>query len=330
MPRETTEIHADRKNMDNNLLGIHHVTAISGNPQPNIDFYAGVLGQRLVKRTVNFDDPGTYHLYYGDDRGHPGTIVTFFPWANAPRGVKGSGQITDISFSIPANALDYWMERLNSHNIPFQQPYARFNEQILKFADPDGLLLELVAHSEKEDRSGWQQGPVPAQYAIRGVFGVTLTEADLERTETMLTQALGFHRVAEEGKRTRYETGNGGAGTFADVVLRSDAPRGRIAVGSVHHVAWRTPSDEQQEAWREELVTQGSDVTPVLDRQYFHSIYFREPGGVLFEIATDPPGFTIDEPVEELGTHLKLPPWLETERAALEEVLVPISLPTSR
>jgi glyoxalase family protein len=314
--------------MDNTLLGIHHVTAISGSPQPNIDFYVGVLGQRLVKRTVNFDDPGTYHLYYGDDLGHPGTIVTFFPWANAPRGVKGSGQIADISFSIPADALDYWMERLNRYNIPFRQPFARFNEHALTFADPDGLLLELVAHSEKEERSGWSNGPIPPQYAIRGIFGVTLTEASLERTAAMLTDSLGFRKIAADGNRARYATGSGGAGTFADVVVQSDAPRGRVAVGSVHHVAWRTPNDEQQLAWRENLIAEGNDVTPVMDRQYFHSIYFRVPGGVLFEIATDPPGFALDEPVAELGTHLKLPPWLEPERATLEKTLVPITLPS--
>jgi glyoxalase family protein len=316
--------------MDNNLLGIHHVTAISGSPQPNIDFYAGVLGQRLVKRTVNFDDPGTYHLYYGDDMGHPGTIVTFFPWANAPRGRKGTGQTTAISFSVPANALDYWIERLNTYNVPLQQPISRLNERVISFDDPDGLSLELVAHSEKEERAGWQNGPVPDEYAIRGMFGVTLMEASEERTGAMLTQALGFRKVAEEGNRSRYETGDGGAGTFVDVLIQPQLPRGRVAVGTVHHVAWRTPSDEQQVEWREKLAELGSDVTPVLDRQYFHSIYFREPGGVLFEIATDPPGFAIDEPIEELGTHLKLPPWLEPERTTLEGVLVPITVPTSR
>ncbi len=314
--------------MDNNTIaGFHHLTAIVGDPQQNVDFYTHVLGQRLVKRTVNFDDPGTYHLYYGDEVGTPGTIITFFPWPNAPQGRRGAGQIVDISFSIPATALDYWVERLVLHGVTVTGPVARFNEQVISFLDPHGLSLELVAHQEVDSRSGWKKGPVPEAYAIRGFYSVTLAENNQEQTATMLTDVLGFRPLKQEGNRFRYETGTGGPGAIVDVLSLPDQPRGRIAVGTVHHVAWRTEDDAHQLDWRQHLLSRGSDVTPVLDRQYFHSIYFHEPGGVLFEIATDPPGFAIDEPVEELGTHLKLPPWLEPRRPQIEEVLLPIQLP---
>jgi glyoxalase family protein len=315
--------------MDTPILGLHHVTAIATDPQRNIDFYTGLLGLRLVKVTINFDDPGSYHLYYGDDRGHPGTLLTFFPWPTAPKGRRGTGQATAVSFSIPQEALDYWVERLKSHAIAVDGPVARFAEQVLALADPDGLALELVAHEGATERTGWTHGPVPAAYAIRGLACVTLSVAGYERTAALLTRTLGFRPVEQEvdGARFRYEVGSGGYGTFVDVLCLPEAPRGRVAAGTVHHVAWRTPDDEQERAWREELSHQGLNVTPVIDRRYFHSIYFREPGGVLLEIATDPPGFTVDEPPEQLGTHLMLPPWLEPHRAELEQALPPLSLP---
>ncbi len=314
--------------MDNNTLaGFHHLTAIVGDPQQNVDFYTRVLGQRLVKQTVNFDDPGTYHLYYGDEVGTPGTIITFFPWPGAPKGRRGTGQIVDISFSIPATAIEYWVERLTGYGVAITGPTARFNEQVISFFDPHGLSLELVAHHDAQPHSPWKQGPVPEEYAIRGFFSVTLSEAHQERTAQMLIDVLGFRLLQQEGNRFRYEVGAGGPGARLDILNQPDQPHGRIAVGTVHHVAWRTEDDAHQLKWRQHLLSHGSDVTPVRDRQYFHSIYFNEPGGVLFEIATNPPGFSIDEPVEELGTHLKLPPWLENDRSQLEKVLLPLHVP---
>lgn len=310
--------------MQDIIPGIHHVTAICDNPQQNIDFYSGLLGLRLVKQTVNFDMPDTYHLYYGDEQGNPGTILTFFSWPNSPHGRRGTGQIDVISFSIPEQSLDYWKERLARNNIPFNGPSTRFDEQVISFFDPDGLPLELVAHKGAEQHEGWKNGPIPPEHAIRGFHSITLMEPAREDTEAMLTEVLGFQRVGEEGNRTRYKTGSADFATLIDVLTLPGRPYGRVAVGSVHHVAWRTPTDEQELNWRNKLRNLGIDVTPVRDRQYFHSIYFNEPGGALFEIATDPPGFAIDEASQELGTHLKLPPWLEPRRSILEESLPPL------
>jgi glyoxalase family protein len=314
--------------VDNHTIaGLHHLTAIVGDPQQNVDFYTRVLGQHLVKQTVNFDDPGTYHLYYGDEVGTPGTILTFFPWPEAPQGHRGTGQVIDISFSIAATALDYWIDRLSEHGIAITGPITRFDEQVISFIDPHGLSLELVTHQYEELGRGWKKGPIPQAYAIRGFSSVTLAEAHQEPTATMLTDVLGFRLLQQESNRFRYEVGAGGPGARVDVLNLPDQPHGRIAVGTVHHVAWRTEDDAHQLNWRQHLLSHGNDVTPVQDRQYFHSIYFREPGGVLFEIATDPPGFSIDEPVEQLGTHLKLPAWLEPRRSQIEKVLLPIHLP---
>jgi glyoxalase family protein len=313
--------------MDTSIPGIHHVTAICDNPQQNIDFYVGLLGLRMVKQTVNFDMPETYHLYYGDELGHPGTILTFFSWPDSPRGRRGAGQIGTISFSIPRQSLDYWNERLSHHNVLVGGPNTRFDEQVLSFFDPDGLALELVAHGETAKYDAWKDSSVAAEYAISGFHSVTLMEARLDYTAALLTGGLGFQFVGKEGNRTRYKVGTEDFATLLDVLDLPDAARGTVAVGCVHHVAWRTPTDEQQLAWREKLIGLGLEVTPVRDRQYFHSIYFNEPGGVLFEIATDPPGFAIDEPPEELGTHLKLPPWLESTRPMLEKILPPLHLP---
>src|SRR5712692_4383114 len=309
------------------ILGIHHVTAIAGEPQQNLDFYAGFLGLRLVKLTVNYDDLETYHLYYGDEVGHPGTILTFFPWPGAPKGRKGAGQVTFASFSIPQGGVGYWVERLSKRGMRFEGPVNRFEEQVISFTDPDGLNLALVAHPGAEARGGWNRGPIPQEHAIRGFFGVTISEEGYERTASLLTETLGFRLAKEDGNRFRYEVGEGGPGAMVDVLCQPDAPTGLVSVGTVHHVAWRTPNDEQQKEWREELVKARLNVTPVIDRKYFHSIYFREPGGVLFEIATDPPGFTVDERPEQLGSALKLPPWLESARAALEDALPPLETP---
>jgi glyoxalase family protein len=306
--------------------GLHHVTAIAGDPQRNVEFYLRVLGLRLVKRTVNFDAPDTYHLYYGDEVGTPGTILTFFPWAGAPRGRRGTGQATTVSFSIPEASLGYWRERVAGAGVQAQAS-SRLDEDVLVLSDPDGLQIELVARSDTDPRPPWARGPVPGEHAIRGLYAVTLTEHRADTTAGLLTDAMGFRLVDESGNRARFDTGDGGAGARVDVLDEPRGPHGHVAVGTVHHVAWRTPDDAVQLDWRSSLVSEGLNVTPVLDRRYFHSIYFREPGGVLFEIATDAPGFATDEPVETLGTRLQLPPWLESEREWIEQKLPPLTLP---
>lgn len=312
--------------------GIHHVTAIAGSPQENIDFYAGLLGLRLVKLTVNFDDPGAYHLYYGDDAGHPGTILTFFSWPGARRGRPGTGQVGQTSFAIPPGSLPFWRDRLDSAGVrpaePVPEHDRRFGESVLAFLDPDGLSIELVAHEPSE---AWphRDGPVPAKHAIRGFHSVTLEEEGFVRTQELLVDTLGFQPVSQEGQVCRFRAGGDGPGNLVDIRMAPNMQPGMVAVGTVHHVAWRAEDDPSEVALQHDLANLGYNVTQVLDRQYFHSVYFREPGGVLFEIATDPPGFTADESAEELGTHLKLPPWLEAEREAIERVLPPVRLPAA-
>jgi glyoxalase family protein len=306
--------------------GIHHVTAISGEPQRNVDFYVGLLGLRLVKKTVNFDDPGTYHLYYGDGGGSPGSIMTFFPWAGTPNGRIGAGQLTVTSFSFPASSLGYWTERLVEGGVRFEKPEDRFGETVLRFPDPDGLRLELVAATD-DAREGWVGGTVPAEHAVRGFHHVTLLSSDQAGTAELMTGTLGFRQTGEAEGRTRFEAGEGGPGNTVDVANGSGFPRGTMGVGTVHHVAFRVPDEEAQLELRERVAVLGYNVTPVLDRNYFRSIYFREPGGVLFEIATDPPGFAADEDREHLGESLKLPPWLEPRREELEGVLPSLRVP---
>jgi glyoxalase family protein len=311
--------------MNPNTKGIHHVTAIGGDAQRNVDFYADLLGLRLVKRTVNFDDPETYHLYYGDGNGNPGSIVTFFPWGDdAPKGRIGAGQVMTTSFSVPAASLGYWTERLVETGTRFERPRASFGETTLTFEDPDGLRVELVA--AEDDRPGWEGPEVPAEHAVRGLHHVTLVVAEADRTAELLTETLGFERVGDAEGRTRFASG-GAPGTLVDVSEASGFPRGEMGAGTVHHVAFRAEDDESERDIRRRVEALGFNVTPVLDRNYFHSIYFREPGGVLFEIATDPPGFAVDEPQEELGANLKLPVWLEERRERLEEVLPALRLP---
>ena len=307
--------------------GLHHVTAIATDPQQNADFYHTVLGLRLVKVTVNFDAPDTYHLYFGGQSGQPGTLITFFPWPGAPRGRRGAGQATTVSFSVPEASLGWWREHLKAHAAGIGAVVNRPGEEALAVRDPDGLALELVAHPQPELAPAWQDGPVPAEHAIRGLHSVTLTEAGYERTAELFTGTLGFRLAAEHGNRFRFVTGTGGAGSMVDVQCRPEAPYGLVAAGTVHHIAWRTPADAEQVAWRSTLLGQGLDVTPVIDRQYFHSIYFHEPGGVLLEIATDPPGFTTDEPLMRLGRALKLPPWLEPSREQIEHALPALKVP---
>nr|WP_042180313.1 ring-cleaving dioxygenase [Kibdelosporangium sp. MJ126-NF4]CEL14324.1 Glyoxalase family protein [Kibdelosporangium sp. MJ126-NF4]CTQ88691.1 Glyoxalase family protein [Kibdelosporangium sp. MJ126-NF4] len=307
--------------------GLHHVTAIAGNPQRNVDFYARTLGLRLVKTTVNFDDPGTYHLYYGDEAGRPGTIMTFFPWNDVAKGRHGTGQATATAFSVPANSIGWWQQHLAATGVRTSRITTRDNEDTLTFADPDGLTIALAAHPQDDPRNPWDTPLVPGEHAIRGLHSVTLSVSQEDATAAMFTDGLGLTFQHQDGNRLRFAAGDGGPGALVDVLVTPDAPSGLVAGGTVHHVAWRVPDDATQQAWREELVGKGVNVTQILDRQYFHSIYFREPGGTLLEVATDDIGFTADEPLLELGRALKLPPWLEPDRAQIRAGLATLNLP---
>jgi glyoxalase family protein len=341
------------------VLGIHHITAIARNPQRNVDFYSGLMGLRLVKLTVNFDDPTTYHLYYGNSLGRPGTILTFFPWSEAPTGYRGTGQVSTISFLIPSGSMTYWIDRLKSNDISFVGPSERFGDEFISFHDPDGLMLELISPSsddsqeqllqleQKTDNNTWKENPISKEYAIRGFHSATLSEEGYERTASLMADTLGFELIAKDNKEDRFRFGiikknnsnqeedidttqtssssSSSIGSFVDIVCQPEISRGYVGIGTVHHIAWRASNDKHQLDLRKRIVEQAKlNPTPVLDRTYFRSIYFREPGGILFEIATDPPGFAIDEREEDLGKHLKLPQWLEPVRAKLEQLLPPI------
>lgn len=308
------------------VSGIHHVTAIASDPQQNIDFYTELLGLRLVKRTVNFDDPGTYHLYFGDKLGTPGTILTFFPWPHARRGSPGPGTISTVAFSVPEGSLGYWEQRLRGMGVPVEREGARLDEEVLSSADLDGMRIEIVAHAGTAEPSNVQASSVPEEHRIRGFHSVTLAEEGYEKTADVLG-TLGYNKISETGNRFRFEIGNNSTASIVDVLCMPAGKHPMLGAGSVHHVAFRTPDDSSQLEWRETLAGKGHNVTPVLDRNYFHSIYFREPGGVLFEIATDPPGFSVDEAVESLGESLKLPNWLEPKRNLIEKILPPIEYP---
>jgi catechol 2,3-dioxygenase-like lactoylglutathione lyase family enzyme len=316
------------------LPGIHHVTAITADPQKNIDFYCGILGLRLVKLTVNFDDPGSYHLYYGDEIGRPGTILTFFAWPGAQRGRIGPPQVSVTAYAAPDQSLDYWENRLREKRIATQPVLARFGERVLGFSDPDGMGLEItgVKNIAASELTPWSAGPIPPEHALRGFHSVTLQEEGYENTARLLTNTMHFTNIGSEQNRFRYRA-SGGNETFAstvDLICAPGARHGSMGAGVVHHIAFRTPDDDRQKAWRSELAARGFNVSQVMDRTYFHSIYYREPGGVLFEIATSNPGFTVDQPVEQLGTNLMLPKWLEPHRQAIEAAVPPLKLPTVR
>lgn len=307
------------------VTGIHHVTALASDPQRNLDFYGGILGLRLVKKTINFDAPEVYHLYYGDERGNPGTILTFFPYVGISPGRVGKGQLTVTSFSISTNSLDYWIKRLAKYNILHEDPQTRFDDEVfIYFEDFDGLGLELVANS-KDDRKGFTYGNIPLEHSIKGFYGITLSEEGYEKTAGLLVGQMDHELIAEKGNRFRYSA-SGKPGDFVDILCVPDTLRGLPGAGTVHHVAFATDDQQTQVDAQSRLRKFGLNITPVLDREYFHSIYFREPGGVLFEIATLPPGFTVDEPLDHLGESLKLPPWQEPNRALIEKILVPINL----
>jgi glyoxalase family protein len=314
------------------IVGLHHVTAIASDPQANLDFYTEVLGLRFVKRTVNFDDPGTYHFYFGDDAGSPGTILTFFPWPHAGRGSAGAGEVTHTAFSVPLGSIGYWEKRLTEQGVLVEHTGKRFDEDVLTLADPDGMKVEIVGHADAEALAPGFVTPrfadVPAEHAIRGFFGVTMLQLDAQETAATLAM-MGFKKVAEEGNRLRFAAEGKALGNHIDVVVDPRANFGRSGAGSVHHIAFRASDDAAQVAWREEI---GKTIptTAVLDRDYFHSIYFREPGGVLFELATDNPGFATDEPVESLGESLCVPEWLEPRRSELVQRLAPLTLHKAR
>jgi glyoxalase family protein len=309
--------------MSTPIVGLHHVTAIASDPQRNLDFYTQALGLRFVKRTINFDDPGTYHFYFGDDIGSPGTILTFFPWPNASKGRIGAGEVIATAFSIPADSLSYWTGRLTGKGIAFTAS-ERFHSRLLTLQDPDGMVVELVEHAEKQPTRPPRYSDVPANFAIQAFYGVTLLERNLEHTEQVL-ELMDFSRIAEEAGTVRFAPEREAFGRFVDVKLDPTAPMGRMGAGTVHHIAFRNVNDAAQAEWRQVLARHLS-VTIVQDRDYFHSIYFREPGGVLFEMATDNPGFLIDEPIESLGEALRIPEWYEPMRKSIEARLVPLTL----
>lgn len=302
------------------IQGVHHVTSLAGDPGRNVAFFTEELGLRLVKKTVNFDDPYTYHLYYGDAVGHPGTIITFFPYAGGRQGRPGAGQVTTTSFRIPPGSVEFWRDRFADRGVDHGEPFERFGETALPFEDPDGFAYELVAVDDPTGNLDPWDEQIPAEHAIRGFHGVTITATDHGQTGDVLTR-MGFEASETADGRHRYRIAESGPGAVVDLDVDPDAPRGSMGVGCVHHVAFRTPDDESQAEWQRTMRDAGLQVTEVKDRQYFRSIYFREPGGVLFEIATDPPGFTRDEDRESLGEDLKLPPWLEDDRASIERNL---------
>jgi glyoxalase family protein len=302
--------------------GIHHITAIVGNPQENVDFYAGVLGLRLVKKTINFDDPGTYHLYFGNEAGEPGTIITFFPWEDAYNGRIGDGQVGVTSYVVPAGALDFWEERLSKFNVSYEKK-ERFGERFITFDDPHGLHLELVARKAGKP-SAWSFGKITSEVAVKGFGGATLYTANAEKTMELLETGLGLEKVGQEGDLMRFRA-SADLGNVIDVKL-TPVGKGQMGAGTVHHIAWRAEDNTEQLDWKRHIEEFGLQVTPVQDRNYFNAVYFREYGDLLFEIATDPPGFAIDEAPDALGEGLMLPKQYEHYRARLNGDLMPITV----
>lgn len=311
--------------METLINGLHHVTTLAGDTLRNVDYYTNILGLRLVKKTVNFDAPDVYHLYYGDETGSPGTVLTFFPCGSLPRGRKGVGQLTYTAFSAPVASLSFWLNRLHEYSIPYSGPYKRFDETFIRFEDFDGMGIELV-FTDTDQRLGWSNGRIPMEFAIRGFHTVTLNELNPDRTIKLLTETMQHTLIGEEEGRFRFQAGKGGPGNYVDVLQSPNDVRALQGAGSVHHVAFSTDTDETQLIIQHQLADLGYAVTPVQDRNYFNSIYFREPGGILFEVATNPPGFTADESVAELGTALKLPSQYESRRAKIEAELPVISV----
>lgn len=311
------------------LPGLHHVTALSGDAQETLDFYVGVLGLRRVKTTVNFDDPTTHHLYYGDATGRPGTVLTFFPWPRAASGRPGAGMVRTVAFAVPEGTLSAWKDRLEAHGIEGEED-ERFGDALLRFSDPNGLPLELVAAASPDDATPWTEGPVATERAIRGFHAPTLPVFADDRTVALFTDVFGWDRAGTDGDRVRFQAPASRVGTAVDLWVRDRHPSGRMGPGMVHHLAFRVPTADVQKHWQTTLRDHGLEVTDVKDRQYFQSIYFRDPdwtSGLLFEIATDGPGFLVDEAETDLGEALKLPAPLEPRREELEDTLPKLTSP---
>ncbi|TWR26953.1 ring-cleaving dioxygenase [Mucilaginibacter achroorhodeus] len=308
--------------MENTTInGLHHITAIAGNAKRNHDFYTKVLGLRMVKKTVNFDDPETYHLYYGDKGGTPGTILTFFPWEGISAGRRGARQASEIGYSVPEGSLDFWLNRFEKHNVIYNKPAEKFGEQYLTFLDPDGLKLELIVSKTLDKRLPWETDEIKAENATKGFHNITITTNKMQPTADILTNIFGYKLLEQHVNRYRFVTDAVDNANIVDLVEVAGEVAGHVAGGSVHHVAFRVKNDEVLMQYRDKIAALGLHITEKIDRNYFYSLYFREPGGVLFEIATDNPGFAVDESVEELGTHLKLPVQYEEYRASLETTL---------
>jgi glyoxalase family protein len=306
------------------VRGIHHVTCIAGDAQQNVDFYVGVMGLRLVKRSVNQDAPDTWHLFYADNVGTPGTDLTFFPWPAMPPAASGIGLAMQVSFAIPVGSLDWWRDRLAKAGTNVEPEETRFGERAFEFRDPHGLTVSLVETIRPRAFVPWEEGPVPAQHQLRGMDSVRLWQRDLEECASFLTAVLGFEHLGSEGEWHRYTIDAGQSGTMVDIREMPEAARGRWGTGGIHHVAWRVADEQEQTAIRESVQAAGRRPTEFIDRFWFTSVYFREPGGVLFELATDGPGFGRDEAMEKLGESLILPPWLEPHREEIEKELPPI------
>jgi len=303
--------------------GIHHITAVAGDPQQNFEFYTQVMGMRMVKKTVNFDDPSVYHLYYGNEKGDPGTILTFFPWDHLKDGKPDAGQVVAISFSVPTDAKAFWLSHLEEQGINFEDPFTRFGKEVIGLQDPNGLHLEIVMDPKANDLAGWDGGPVPSEFSIRGFHGATLAEKNYTKTGQLLEKHLGFKKTNQLDNRYLYET-DAQLGATIEIIDQFDL-HGREGKGTVHHIAFRAEDEQEQFDICQKLEFKGYYLTEIKDRQYFKSVYFHEPGGILFEIATDPPGFLIDEDLDELGTKLKLPEWLETHRHNIERELTKLT-----
>ena len=316
--------------MTPSVHGLHHVTCIAGDAQENLDFYVSLLGMRLVKRSVNQDDPGTYHLFYADRVGNPGTDFTFFPWPNMEPGRPGIGLTIETSFAVPSGSLSYWQERLGQYGVDYGSSQQRFGETTLAFQDPHGLQIALVETDDERQFVPWENSPVPPECQLRGMHAVRLWERQLGPTETVLTELMGFAHIGTEDGWQRYGVEGGVSGTLIEVRELPDERRGQWGTGSVHHVAWRVKDSDEQMALRERLIRGGLRPTPQIDRFWFKSVYYKEPGGVLFELATDGPGFDRDEDMEHLGEQLILPPWLEPNRGEIEAALPSLAMPGSR
>jgi glyoxalase family protein len=314
------------------VKGLHHVTAIAGPAQENLDFYAGVLGMRLVKKSVNQDDPGTYHLFYADAEGHPGTDLTFFPWAQMAPSREGYGLSSEVSLAVPPSSLDFWSERLQQHGVAVSRLESRFGQPALPLRDPHGLRVALVENKDSTGRSftSWNESPIPQQHQIRGLESARLIERDLIRTSSFLTEAMGFAHLGSENGWHRYGVAGGKSGAYVDLYESPTSGRGAWGTGSIHHLAWRVDDEAHQLEVRQRVQEGGSRPTPVIDRFWFKSVYFPEPGGVLFELATEGPGFAVDEEPAHLGETLVLPPWLEPERDSIEAVLPKLQAPSSK